>query len=50
MNKQELFQEYMIQIGQWKLVNWQVTIDVKANFVPKERLKDWFDKWIKTNK
>lgn len=43
-----LFEEYMIEIWQWKIVNGQTT--VVGDYISSDRLQESFKKWLKSRK
>ena len=43
----EMFQKYMIQIGQWMMVDWQVSINPKWTYIPKEQIESGFKVYLK---
>lgn len=47
MQNGELLQEYMIHIGQWIMIDWQVSINPKSWFIPKEQIESGFKAYLK---
>jgi len=46
----ELFEQYMISIGQFKRINWKLTVPDTAPYMSQEKMKSWFDNWMKERK
>lgn len=47
MQNGELFQKYMIHIGQWIMIDWQVSINPKSWLIPKEQIESGFKAYLK---
>lgn len=47
MQNGELFQKYMIHIGQWIMIDWQFSINPKSWFIPKEQIESGFKAYLK---
>lgn len=45
--KRKMFQKYMIHIGQWIMIDNQVSINPKSWFVPKEQIESGFKAYLK---
>ena len=48
--KAKHFEDYMIHIGQWEIINGQVNLKKSADFISKERLESGFKSWLKSKK
>ena len=49
IKQSELFERYMISIGQFKRIDWRLTVPDTAPYMSQEKMKAWFDKWLKTH-
>ena len=43
------FDLYMIEIGQWEIVEWQLR-RTNAGYISSERIKQGYASWLKNNK